>query len=94
MGIIANGTHFPDGNPSDHPSRSQTARTFLGFTPLILDQAIQAQFLVPFAASPGVGIMPLRGAWSIQTTGFLTSATRNFSFLSGADVGNGLIPSS
>ena len=31
--------------------------TFLGFTPLILERAIQAQFLVPFAASLGVGIM-------------------------------------
>lgn len=31
--------------------------TFLGFTPLILDRAIQAQFLVPFAASLGVGIL-------------------------------------
>ena len=31
--------------------------TFLGFTPLILESAIQAQFLVPFAASLGVGVM-------------------------------------
>ncbi len=31
--------------------------TFLCFTPLILERAIQAQFLVPFAASLGVGIM-------------------------------------
>ena len=31
--------------------------TFLGFTPLILETAIQAQFLVPFAASLGVGVM-------------------------------------
>ena len=31
--------------------------TFLGFTPLILERAIQAQFLIPFAASLGVGIM-------------------------------------
>ena len=31
--------------------------TFLGFTPLILERAIQVQFLVPFAASLGVGIM-------------------------------------
>ena len=31
--------------------------TFLGFTPLILERAIQAQFLVPFAASLGVGIL-------------------------------------
>ncbi len=31
--------------------------TFLGFTPLILERAIQAQFLVPFAASLGVGVM-------------------------------------
>ena len=31
--------------------------TFLGFTPLILERPIQAQFLVPFAASLGVGIM-------------------------------------
>ena len=31
--------------------------TFLAFTPLILEPAIQAQFFVPFAASLGVGIM-------------------------------------
>ncbi len=31
--------------------------TFLGFTPLILERAIQAQFLVPFAASLGCGII-------------------------------------
>ena len=31
--------------------------TFLCFTPLILERAIQAQFLVPFAASLGVGIL-------------------------------------
>ena len=35
--------------------------TFLGFTPLILEGAIQAQFLVPFAASLGVGIMITTG---------------------------------
>ncbi len=31
--------------------------TFLGFTPLILETAIQAQFLIPFAASLGFGIL-------------------------------------
>ena len=31
--------------------------TFLGFTPLILEDAIQAQFFVPFAASIGCGIV-------------------------------------
>ena len=31
--------------------------TFLAFTPLILEPSIQAQFLIPFAASLGVGIM-------------------------------------
>ncbi len=31
--------------------------TFLGFTPLILERAIQAQFLIPFAASLGIGIL-------------------------------------
>ena len=35
--------------------------TFLGFTPLILERAIQAQFLIPFAASLGVGIMITTG---------------------------------
>ena len=35
--------------------------TFLGFTPLILERAIQAQFLVPFAASLGVGIVITTG---------------------------------
>ncbi len=31
--------------------------TFLGFTPLILEPAIQAQFLAPFAATLGVGML-------------------------------------
>ena len=31
--------------------------TFLGFFPLILERAIQAQFLIPFAASLGCGIL-------------------------------------
>ena len=31
--------------------------TFLAFTPLVLEPSIQAQFLVPFAASLGVGIV-------------------------------------
>ncbi len=31
--------------------------TFLGFMPLILERAIQAQFLIPFAASLGCGIL-------------------------------------
>ncbi len=31
--------------------------TFLGFTPLIIEPAIQAQFLAPFAATLGVGIL-------------------------------------
>ena len=31
--------------------------TFLGFTPLILERAIQAQFLIPFAASLGCGML-------------------------------------
>ena len=31
--------------------------TFLGFTPLILERSIQAQFLPPFAASLGIGIL-------------------------------------
>ena len=31
--------------------------TCLGFTPLILERAVQARFLIPFAASVGVGIL-------------------------------------
>ena len=31
--------------------------TFMGFTPLILDRSIQAQFMMPFAASLGIGIL-------------------------------------
>ena len=31
--------------------------TFLGFTPLILEDAIQAQFFVPFSASVGCGVL-------------------------------------
>jgi multidrug efflux pump subunit AcrB len=35
--------------------------TFLAFTPLILETDIQAQFLIPFAASLGIGIMIATG---------------------------------
>ena len=35
--------------------------TFLGFTPLIFDPSIQAQFFLPFAASLGVGILVATG---------------------------------
>ncbi|MCY4206176.1 MAG: hypothetical protein OXE92_10685 [Bacteroidetes bacterium] len=31
--------------------------TFLAFAPLILESALQAQYLTPFAASLGIGIM-------------------------------------
>ena len=31
--------------------------TFMGFTPLILDRSIQSQFMMPFAASLGIGIL-------------------------------------
>ncbi len=43
------------------PIMLTSATTFLGFTPLILERAIQAQFLVPFAASLGVGVMIATG---------------------------------
>ena len=39
------------------PIMLTSVTTFLGFTPLILERAIQAQFLVPFAASLGCGIL-------------------------------------
>ena len=39
------------------PIMLTTVTTFLGFTPLILERAIQAQFLIPFAASLGCGIL-------------------------------------
>ena len=39
------------------PIMLTSVTTFLGFTPLILDRAIQAQFLMPFAASLGIGIL-------------------------------------
>ena len=35
--------------------------TFLGFTPLIFDPSIQAQFFLPFAASLGIGILVATG---------------------------------
>ena len=38
------------------PIMLTSVTTFLGFTPLILEQAIQAQYLRPFAASLGFGI--------------------------------------
>ena len=39
------------------PIMLTSVTTFLGFTPLILERAIQAQFLIPFAASLGCGIL-------------------------------------
>ncbi len=39
------------------PIMLTSVTTFLGFTPLILERSIQAQFLVPFAASLGFGIL-------------------------------------
>ena len=39
------------------PIMLTSVTTFLGFTPLILERAIQAQFLRPFAASLGFGIV-------------------------------------
>ena len=39
------------------PIMLTSATTFLGFTPLILERSIQAQFLIPFAASLGFGIL-------------------------------------
>ncbi len=39
------------------PIMLTSVTTFLGFTPLILEQAIQAQYLRPFAASLGFGVM-------------------------------------
>ena len=43
------------------PIMLTSVTTFLGFTPLILEQAIQAQYLRPFAASLGFGIMITTG---------------------------------
>ena len=39
------------------PIMLTSVTTFLGFTPLIFEQAIQAQFLAPFAATLGIGIL-------------------------------------
>ena len=39
------------------PIMLTSVTTFLGFTPLILERAVQAKFLVPFAASLGFGIL-------------------------------------
>jgi len=39
------------------PIMLTSVTTFLAFTPLILEPSIQAQFLIPFAASLGIGIM-------------------------------------
>ncbi|MDD9997020.1 MAG: efflux RND transporter permease subunit, partial [Rhodospirillaceae bacterium] len=39
------------------PIMLTSVTTFLGFTPLILEQAIQAQYLRPFAAALGFGII-------------------------------------
>ena len=39
------------------PIMLTSVTTFLSFTPLILEDAIQAQFFVPFSASIGCGIL-------------------------------------
>ena len=39
------------------PIMLTSVTTFLGFTPLILERSIQAQFLIPFAAALGFGIL-------------------------------------
>ena len=39
------------------PIMLTSVTTFLGFTPLILEDAVQAQFIAPFAASVGCGIV-------------------------------------
>ena len=39
------------------PIMLTSVTTFLGFTPFILERSIQAQFLIPFAASIGFGIL-------------------------------------
>lgn len=55
-------TAFIDGAKGRFRSIILTSvTTFLGFTTLILERAIQAQFLVPFAASLGVRIMIATG---------------------------------
>ena len=46
--------------------------TFLGFTPLIFERSIQAQFLVPFAASLGVGIMISTGLLLVLVPALMT----------------------
>ena len=43
------------------PIMLTSVTTFLAFVPLILEPAIQAQFLIPFAASLGVGIIITTG---------------------------------
>ena len=54
-GRYASKRHHPKGR--FRPIFLTSATTFLAFTPLILEQAIQAQFFVPFAASLGVGVL-------------------------------------
>ena len=53
--------------------------TFLGFTPLILERSIQAQFLVPFAASLGFGIMITTAILMMVVPALYTIHTRLFS---------------
>ena len=43
------------------PIMLTSVTTFLAFTPLILEQAIQARFLIPFAASVGFGLLVATG---------------------------------
>ena len=53
--------------------------TFLAFTPLILERAIQAQFLVPFAASLGFGIMVTTAMLMLLVPALYTIHLRLFS---------------
>ncbi len=58
------------------PIMLTSVTTFLAFVPLILEPAIQAQYLTPFAASLGVGIMVTTGILMLLLPALLAAFLR------------------
>ena len=54
-GLPARGAIIEGAKGRFRPIMLTSLTTFLGFTPLILEDAVQAQFFVPFSASVGCG---------------------------------------
>ena len=73
------------------PIMLTSVTTFLGFTPLILETSIQAQFLVPFAASLGFGIMITTAILMMLIPALYTIHLRMFSSLNERSVPDAVV---